>query len=140
MKQCSECGAIKPLDEFQKRARSKDGRTNLCKPCKRAYDNDHYSKTPERRNYIRANSDARILANRGFIIDYFLDHPCVDCGETDPVVLEFDHRGDKLGNVSKMIIRNSLATLKAEVAKCDVRCANCHRRKTAKDFGYWRTL
>jgi hypothetical protein len=30
--------------------------------------------------------------------------------------------------------------LKAEIAKCQVRCANCHRRRTAAQFGWWRSL
>jgi hypothetical protein len=27
-----------------------------------------------------------------------------------------------------------------EIDKCDVRCANCHRRRTAADFGWWRHM
>jgi hypothetical protein len=62
-------------------------------------------------------------------------HPCVDCGESDPVVLEFDHRdpaaksfsiGDALGKTWQW------EKIAAEIAKCDVRCANCHRRRTAR--------
>jgi hypothetical protein len=56
---------------------------------------------------------------------------CVDCGEGDPVVLDFDHRADKRGDVSKLAAWGvSIATLQREIAKCDVRCANCHRRRT----------
>lgn len=67
-------------------------------------------------------------------------NPCVDCGEDDPVVLEFDHvRGDKAGSISLMIHNGvSLETLIIEINKCQVRCANCHRRKTARDRGYFR--
>lgn len=130
---------MKPLDEFQRRARNKDGRTNLCKICKRIYDNNHYKNSPQRKKYIRQNSQSRIDKNRLWIIDYLNQHPCLDCQESDVVVLEFDHRENKITDISKMIHNNSLKNLKLEVDKCDIRCANCHRRKTAKDFGYWKT-
>ena len=63
---------------------------------------------------------------------------CVDCGESDPVVLEFDHVvGEKLYNVANIVgTCLSLKTVKEELAKCAVRCANCHRRKTAKEQGW----
>jgi hypothetical protein len=56
---------------------------------------------------------------------------CVDCGEPDMLVLEFDHVGVKRGQVSKMVFNVSLATLEREIAECEIRCCNCHRRVTA---------
>ena len=55
---------------------------------------------------------------------------CVDCGESDMLVLEFDHVGRKLGQVSTMVWNVSLGTLKAEITECELRCCNCHRRVT----------
>lgn len=73
------------------------------------------------------------------MMDYLSEHPCVDCGESDPVVLEFDHLYDKSANVSDMQVV-SLSRLAAEIAKCEVRCANCHRRKTAHELNYYDGL
>jgi hypothetical protein len=71
-------------------------------------------------------------------LEHLKAHPCVDCGETDPVVLEFDHvRGEKHFNIGEAVRRNtSLARLEVEIAKCEIRCANCHRKKTYITFGY----
>lgn len=56
---------------------------------------------------------------------------CADCGTLDRDVLEFDHRADKRDNVVTLACGEySLAVLEAEIAKCDVRCANCHRHRT----------
>lgn len=67
---------------------------------------------------------------------------CIDCGEVDPIVLHFDHvRGKKLGNVTTMAhAQRPLEVLRAEIAKCEVRCANCHTRRTASTGGWWKTL
>lgn len=69
---------------------------------------------------------------------YLSEHPCVDCGESDLVVLQFDHvRGTKLYDIADLIRnRASHKRMFDEIAKCDVRCANCHLRKTAKEQGW----
>ncbi len=80
------------------------------------------------REYIK-----KIKADRSaFIKEYLLSNPCIDCGETDTIVLEFDHvRGEKINNVSKMVQSGaSIDKIKSEIDKCEVRCANCHRRVT----------
>lgn len=138
MKTCSKCNQSKELEEFQKRSINKDGRSTTCKVCKREYDNAHYASNPDRRGYIRANSDKRIETVRQWLYEYLASNPCIDCGEPDLVVLEFDHRGDKVADIALLSKTGNLSTVQAEVAKCDIRCANCHRRKTAKDFGSWR--
>jgi hypothetical protein len=60
------------------------------------------------------------------------DVPCRDCGGCYPeYVMEFDHtRGIKSGNVMVMASRVGRASLDAEIAKCDVVCANCHKVRT----------
>ena len=67
-------------------------------------------------------------------LEYLLSHPCVDCGEKDPVVLEFDHvRGVKEWNVSLLVRSNSSwKRVLEEIEKCEVVCANCHKRRTAE--------
>ena len=59
---------------------------------------------------------------------------CVDCGETNPLVLDFDHViGEKIMNISDMSRTSySRETLMNEIDKCEVRCANCHRIATDK--------
>ena len=57
---------------------------------------------------------------------------CVDCGQSDSRVLDFDHvYGEKIGNVSDMVNGSySIGAIKKEIRKCEVRCSNCHRIKT----------
>ena len=76
------------------------------------------------------------------IFDYLSQSECKVCGEKDPVVLQFDHRdsSQKEFAISSAPERKmSLKRVDEEIAKCDILCANCHARKTARDFG-WYTL
>lgn len=74
----------------------------------------------------------RWMANkRRKINEYFSNNPCVDCGETDIFVLEFDHvRGDKNFTISQKIGNLAWAIIENEIAKCDIRCTNCHLKRT----------
>jgi hypothetical protein len=58
-------------------------------------------------------------------------HPCVDCGETDYRVLQFDHIDPmtKIANVTRLASESSMAAVIEEISKCEVRCANCHQLK-----------
>lgn len=72
--------------------------------------------------------------NRARLVRYLKAHPCVDCGEVDIRVLDFDHKVPSLKshNVTRMAISNHFSWQKVEqeIAKCEVRCSNCHRKKT----------
>lgn len=103
---------------------------------------EHYYKNKE--VYIERAKKRNALERlkiEDWLVQYLSTHPCIDCGETDIVVLEFDHRDDitKVYNVGSMRRdAKSLAAVMREVGKCDVRCANCHRRRTATQFGWWK--
>jgi hypothetical protein len=64
---------------------------------------------------------------------------CVDCGEQDPVVLDFDHIAAKRDKVTRLAwFGCSLETIDDEIKRCEIRCANCHRRMTASRGGHFR--
>jgi hypothetical protein len=143
MKICSKCEFDYPApleDHFNKKSDTKDGLQRQCKSCVAIFHKEHYQ---ERKAYYKKkarkhNTEYR-LRNLQFMVDYLKQHPCIDCGETDPIVLEFDHRGNKNYDVSKMAC-HSLKAIQKEIDKCDVRCGNCHKRKTAKQFNYYQGI
>lgn len=111
---------------------------------------DKEKKREYNRQHYQSNKTAHILKNRrnklikkAFLWQYLRSHPCVDCGESDPLVLDFDHEDPttKIASVAEMA-RNgwSLQRIKHEIDKCVARCANCHRRRTAKQMGWHKNL
>ena len=93
----------------------------------------HYEANKEK---IKARSKKKNRENRkrnkGYIFFVKTLHSCIDCGEDNPLVLEFDHvRGEKKANVSDMGNQAySIKTIQKEIEKCEIRCANCHRIAT----------
>lgn len=71
---------------------------------------------------------------REFIENYKKTHNiCADCKQHIPVcALDFDHvRGMKLGGIADLVTKKiSFSTLQAEMEKCELVCANCHRIRT----------
>jgi hypothetical protein len=142
-KWCPGCEEDLPLAAFTKNKAKPDGRGSPCRECKKAVQNAWYAKNRDRHiANVKKNKSTTHRALLSWLLNYLKTHPCVDCGEADPLVLELDHvRGAKTMAVATMLQRQvQLAKLEKEVAKCEVRCANCHRRKTAKQFKHLRYL
>lgn len=141
MKQCGECKAILPLSAFHFKNRARNRRHTYCKDCQKVYSRNHYAENSVQYSaYHRENRVRYRARNREQVYTFLSLHPCVDCGESDPRVLEFDHvRGEKRADVSDMV-RKGVAwrRLSEEIDKCEVRCANCHRRKTVKQFKWFK--
>jgi len=112
---------------------------SLCPCCKEL-------KTPEKTstNGYRCKSCDNLrsrtyaMTNRKALFEHKQLNPCVDCGNKDPTVLEFDHRDPKTKsfNISNMM-NMTWGTIKKEIDKCDVVCANCHRQRTAKQQNWY---
>lgn len=135
MKVCSTCRRELPLSEFSKKRLNRLQAS--CKECNRKYNKTHYQNNKD--VYIKKAKvwdDRNRQANLSYLLEYLLEHPCVDCGESDPLVLEFDHLRDKTKNISTLWQAATWSTVLKEIEKCEVRCANCHRRKTAQQFGH----
>lgn len=141
MKKCYTCQAMKEVVKFNKNKSKADGLNNICKDCSRARSKKYYFENHDKHvKEVAVRKNKVIKQNREYIINYLKENPCVDCNEADIVVLEFDHQRDKKYNVSSLLRGHSLETIKEEIAKCVVRCANCHRRKTARDQSWFKGL
>jgi hypothetical protein len=131
LRRCGRCGDVKPFEAFAWRRIHKGQRDNYCRPCRAAYKQEHYLANKQRYVDRAATVTRRVRLERTLrLIEYFRSHPCVDCGETDPVVLEFDHLRDKRFDISNRLVSVRWESVLQEIAKCEVVCANCHRRRT----------
>jgi hypothetical protein len=110
--------------------------------------NCHRRRTASRARWRRAQPDWRqaldgltppVRRNLTFIYSTLEESGCVECREGDIVLLDFDHVGVKSGAVTALARSGvSLGRVIAEVAQCQVRCANCHRRRTLAASGSYR--
>jgi hypothetical protein len=144
MKVCSTCRRSLPLDAFNVRSASPDRRQAVCRECNAARSRRYYTENLEKHRRAVAEQVARTRAkNLERIGAFLLEHPCVDCGEPDLRVLDFDHREgtEKAAEVMKLAkAAYSWTRVMDEIAKCDVRCRNCHAKVTYERMGEtWRT-
>lgn len=136
-KQCTKCQETFPIAQFNWRNKAKGHRQSTCKRCQSEKTLEHYRRN--KKPYLdRARKRKQVYVQEvvGRVLDYLATHPCVDCGEDDIIVLQFDHRdpAEKKYDISWMLKwQKTWNLIEAEIAKCDVRCANCHVRRTAKE-------
>jgi hypothetical protein len=141
MKKCNHCGKLKEETEFNWRYKTLGIRHPTCKECQKLFRKNWYEGSAHERhlrNVKERQSAARDYA-RDFVYDYLSIHPCTKCGESDPRVLEFHHRGGKDMEVSYMVSAGySVERIQGEIEKCDVLCANCHRKITVQERGWYK--
>ena len=139
-KTCAGCGEEKPITEFNFKNVRRGLRQTRCRDCTREQVRRHYQ--AHQSYYIRKakRRKAQIAAEqREWISSYLELHPCVDCDEADLRCLDFDHvRGKKRCDVSRMLGNFGWEAIEREVAKCEVRCSNCHRKRTVERRALFR--
>lgn len=146
MKTCLDCKIDYEIEEFPWKNKTKGIRVGRCKTCHNKWYKEYFSKPNNKKKHIqKVNSvnKRQLEENRKRVYDYLNIHPCIDCGETNPIVLEFDHRNPKeksFGICGTLMTKSyvSWEMILQEIEKCDIRCANCHRIKTANDYGFWK--
>ena len=140
---CARCHLPRPVTEFCKLAYRAGSLDCYCCDCRRQYNRlYHQVRAPSHRLAVARNKQQRRGDIREKVEAYLSTHQCVQCGESDLRVLEFDHvHGGKLCNVSQLFANAARwDCIAAEIDKCEVRCANCHRRRTAMQLNWHANL
>lgn len=143
---CSKCNTEKTLDEFFVR-NAKTGRLHTeCKDCykthRQSYYQAHYKKY--RDSYLqRANLRRETLKEefRTNMLAYLSNKSCLVCKESDIRVLEFDHLDPtkKKFSISQAVkLGFTWSQVMAEVEKCQILCSNCHKKRTAEQYGWYK--
>jgi hypothetical protein len=130
---CGRCSQMLPLTSFHVSPR---GRQSWCKACRAEYIRE---RGELHRRQTRRARDRRRTQARAFVLSLLRAGSCADCGLTDPLLLEFDHVGEKTLDVAKLVHEGyRMSRVELEVSRCELVCANCHRRRTARRSRTWR--
>lgn len=137
MKQCTKCLKTLSTASFSWKNKAKKILSPVCKSCQKIYRDNHY--LSKRESYIKKAKTWRETEKIRFY-NWLQKKSCVDCGNNDFRVLEFDHLEDKDYTIATKIGTVKLETLLLEINKCDIVCANCHRIRTAERGKYYTYL
>ena len=142
MKKCNHCHKVKDEEEYNWRYKALGIRHPTCRDCQHQHNKKYFEGDAKERHLQQVQErkhEARNVA-REYVWDYLTRHPCTQCGEADPVVLEFHHIGEKYMAVSQMVGGGyPVETIQAEIDRCVVLCGNCHKKLTMKDRGWFRS-
>lgn len=148
MKTCSKCGLSKAESEFFVKDKLRGRLHAQCKTCyqlhRQTYYKTHYTKYRE--SYLQRARARREKVRNTFhqnLLDYLANKACAECGENDIRVLEFDHLDprEKVFSVSQATkFGYSWEQTLAEIQKCRILCANCHKRRTASQFNWYKNF
>jgi hypothetical protein len=130
---CGRCRRLLPLSAFHQRSDRPGKPQSYCKPCRSAYHREWYARSYARHRANVAELKRRYRQENKQLLAAAKAVPCADCGGRFPTrAMDFDHvRGVKRGNVAQMVKdAASPVAVRAEIAKCDVVCANCDRIRT----------
>ena len=122
-RRCYRCGVTRPIAMFyvevERRRQQREGRRTWVAPCRICERERGMARRKPRQDY----SD-RVKIESG----------CVDCGirSPHPEIYDFDHAEgeEKIAGVAALLTKGTMDEFMAEVAKCEVVCANCHRIRT----------
>lgn len=126
---CNHCKRTLSIESFQFKDKANGIRRTKCAECQNEYSRSHYINNKE--YYLNRNRQQK-KRNRQTVREYKENSPCTDCKGNFPYyVMEFDHREPELKsfNIGKTDWGN-MRPINAELEKCDLVCANCHKKRT----------
>lgn len=130
MKTCTKCKQTKPLDKFYYASKNVDGRQSWCKQCSTEGRLAYYAANPTIEAQKKQVAQKK---RRNWYTELKQGKPCVHCGGVfHPAAMHWHHLGDKVATVSSLNT-HSRRTVLAEIAKCELVCANCHAVLTYTD-------
>jgi hypothetical protein len=147
MQACSKCHVEKNSSDFFIRNKNTGKLHAQCKACYKLSRQANYALHYKqyRSSYLeRARQRRASLRNefRENMLLYLSDKSCKDCGESDIRVLELDHKdpSTKLFSVSQAVrLGFNWEMVEKEIEKCRILCANCHKKRTASQFSWYKS-
>ena len=132
MKKCPRCKIEKCESDFSFKKNSKDNLQSLCKRCNNTQAKQYYKddiKDHKSKVRIREKLYQKKVLAKVQLIRHKLG--CAKCSENDPRCLDFHHlvASEKVANISLLTQRKSMKKIMKEIEKCEVLCANCHRKE-----------
>jgi len=148
MRTCTKCLKIKASEYFFVKDKKSGRLHSVCKDCSKVQRARTY-----KNHYVRYKDSYRLRAlkrrtqkrseYRINILDLLSNSACVICTESDPRVLEFDHINpkEKRFSISQSVrLGFSWEETLVEIAKCQILCANCHKKRTSKQFNWYKEV
>lgn len=145
MKKCSVCILEKDISEFYVKNKITGRLHAQCKSCyaekRKLFYQQHYAKygNAYRERAKQRRASVKILLQDN-LYKYLEGKSCISCGFADMRALEFDHidaTGKRFGVARAINSGYAWSEIEKEIKKCRILCANCHRIRTAEQFG-WR--
>lgn len=144
MKECNRCHKIKEDSEFAFRNKAKGTLQPYCRECKKEIDRELYTaNNSSRQSKIRSRQRKAQAELKEYLTEIKKNSKCAICGEDRWWVLDFHHIKDKKFEVPSLARRGcDVETLKKEIDKCIIICANCHRDlhfRESEEYKKWDT-
>lgn len=146
MKVCSKCGKTKDETEYFLKNQETGRLHAQCKLCykehRKTYQIAHYKRY--RQDYLvraKRRRQALRMEYRVNMLAYLQGKACSLCGESDIRTFEFDHLKpiEKSFSISQAVkLGYKWSDVEYEMTKCRILCANCHKKETAEQFGWYK--
>ncbi|MFZ2125560.1 MAG: hypothetical protein WA087_03090 [Candidatus Saccharimonadales bacterium] len=147
MKRCSKCSTEKPESEYFLKDKQSGRLHAQCKQCYRNHRAQYYKRhyNTYREQYLERAKIRRLALRTEFrtnMLKYLDGKSCELCGESDKRTFEFDHilpAEKKFGIAKAVSLGYSWSEVETEIKKCRILCANCHKKQTAEQVGWYKT-
>ena len=127
-KVCARCRQVLPCTSFGvKRDNKRDGLQSLCKVCNSEQAKEYYHKKSLTTIYAGRAKDRKSRI-KDALSEIKAAVGCLFCGEKTSVCLDYHHVDQNDKEVTLSNYSSSVSVLLVEIEKCEVLCANCHRK------------